>query len=147
MRTITRVLASLAVLSSVACGTYDPFVAPPSIELNFAVSLDPEATGGMRASTTVTASLFLDETWRDAYVDGRLESAEFTVYDDAFRVLTRRVVEERRGFTRDGRLSVGQTLDWEPTDALGRVLTVRLVLAGHGAPEEPARVIERAITF
>jgi hypothetical protein len=133
------ILLGTAVLG-VACGSTDSFTAPPPVELGFTVTLDPDASGGMRPSTIVSASLFVD----NAVVGGVMQSAEFTAFDAQGGVLARESVAGPLTFGTDGRLTVRQALDWTPRDVLGRSLSVRFV---GGWPGATPIVIERTVTF
>lgn len=134
MRAVARWLLVPVAAVSVACGSDPVPTAPPSTELSLAVQMNPDPTGGMRPSTTVSALLVENDV-----VTGVLERAEFTVFDGRGAVLANGTVTGPLGFGANRTLTVRQTLDWTPADTLGRTLRMRLVL-DH-------LVIERTFTF
>ena len=146
MRLIARVVTTLGTLLAVACGSADRLTAPPPSELSFAASFNPDTTGGMRPSTTVTAWLFLQPQPESAVAGTPAEKAEFTVWDGAGRELAQASVPGPLPFEPDGRMTARQVLDWKPADALGRAMTVRFTF-GRTAPEASPLIIERTITF
>lgn len=136
MRAIPRLPTLLgAAAVTLACGSAPLATTPPSSELELVVSLNPDASGGIRPSTTVIALLFAE----DAVVGGTLQSAEFTVFDAQGGVLARESVAGPLTIGPDGSLTVRKTLDWMPADVLGRTLRVRFVMSSS--------VIERTVTF
>jgi hypothetical protein len=140
MRAVPTLAPVLAAALGVACGSTGSLTAPPPTELGFTVTLHPDAVGGIRPSTVVSASLFVD----NAVVGGAVQGAEFTAFDAQGGVLARASVLGPLTFGSDGRLTVRQVLDWTPADVLGRRLNVRFVL---GPPGATPTVIERTVTF
>ncbi len=145
MRLVARVGTALGALMSVACGSYVTEV-PPSTGLTLFASFNPDATGGMRPATTVTAQLFVEPSPGGGVAVTPLEKAEFIVWGGAGRVLAQVSVPGPLPFDPDGSMTVRQVLDWQPPDALGHEATVRLTFM-RTAPEASPLVIERTVTF
>ena len=138
MRAFSRLLPVLIAAQALACA--ESPVAPPSAEMSIAVVLNPDASGGMRPSTTVSAVVFV-ESAPSAVVSGALASGEFTVRDAMGGVLARESVAGPLAFGPNGTITIQRVLDWTPREVLGRSLTVRFVVAGNSA------VLERTVTF
>lgn len=141
MRAFSRLLPVLIAAQALSCvGAGGSLVAPPSAEMSIAVLLNPDASGGMRPSTTVSALVFVENV-PNAVVSGALASGEFTVRDAMGGVLARESVVGPLAFGPNGTITVRRVLDWTPPEALGRSLTVRFVVAGNSA------ALERTVTF
>lgn len=144
MRTVPTLATLLGTAAlGVACGSTDSLIAPPPTELAFTLTFNPDAAGGMRPSTAVSARLFVHKAPDNAVVNGALQNAEFTVFDGQGGVLARETVVGPLPFGADGTITVRQVLDWTPAGVLGRGLRVRFVLGDGPTPA----VIERTLTF
>ena len=138
MRPVLRLLPVLGAALAFACGSSDGLMAPPPTELSFTIMLNPDATGGMRPSTTVSAVLLENDE-----VTGVLESAEFTVFDLQGAVLARQTVAGPVTFGANRAMTIQRVLDWAPAEVLGRSLTARFTLDRPNGP----LVIQRTIAF
>lgn len=119
-------LVTILAAAAAACGT-DTLEAPPPIELpselSVTVMTNPDATGGLRSSTTVS-SLIVDP------FGGRsvLRTAEYTVRDAQGNVLARETMAGPLPFAGSMTVTFQRTLAWTPAEVLGRTIHLHYVV-------------------